>query len=108
MKVWVGENLVHYYVLSRFLISRMLTVTKIPQMKVDDVTEADKLLKQCAPRAMPKPVLLLHLAPACSCTCVIQSRTGGLYDDGFVLQLKCHPMTMTGCENSSGGEEVPC
>lgn len=24
----------HYYVLSRFLISRMLTVTKIPQMKV--------------------------------------------------------------------------
>ena len=34
VKVWVGENLVHYYVLSRFLISRMLTVTKIPQMKV--------------------------------------------------------------------------
>ena len=26
--------MVHYYVLSRFLISRMLTVTKIPQMKV--------------------------------------------------------------------------
>lgn len=24
----------HYYVLSRFLISRMLTVTKIPYMKV--------------------------------------------------------------------------
>ena len=35
VKVWVGENLVHYYILSRFLISRMLTVTKIPQMKVD-------------------------------------------------------------------------
>ena len=34
VKVWVGENLVHYYILSRFLISRMLTVTKIPQMKV--------------------------------------------------------------------------
>ncbi|BDA48634.1 probable 2-phosphoglycerate kinase at N-terminal half [Coccomyxa sp. Obi] len=33
VKVWVGENLAHYYVLSRFLISRMLTVTKIPQMK---------------------------------------------------------------------------
>ena len=33
MKVWVGENLAHYYVLSRFLISRMLTVTKVPQMK---------------------------------------------------------------------------
>ena len=36
VKVWVGENLVHYYVLSRFLISRMLTVTKIPQMKVGE------------------------------------------------------------------------
>ena len=34
VKVWVGENLAHYYVLSRFLISRMLTVTKVPQMKV--------------------------------------------------------------------------
>lgn len=32
--MWVGENLAHYYVLSRFLISRMLTVTKVPQMKV--------------------------------------------------------------------------
>ena len=34
VKVWLGEGMNHYYVLSRFLISRMLTVTKIPCMKV--------------------------------------------------------------------------
>lgn len=31
--MWLGEGTSHYYVLSRFLISRMLTVTKIPYMK---------------------------------------------------------------------------
>ncbi|XP_039780438.1 uncharacterized protein LOC120647638 isoform X2 [Panicum virgatum] len=30
VKVWLGENADHYYILSRFLLSRMLTVTKIP------------------------------------------------------------------------------
>ncbi|XP_060211487.1 uncharacterized protein LOC132638710 [Lycium barbarum] len=30
VKVWLGDNDDHYYVLSRFLLSRMLTVTKIP------------------------------------------------------------------------------
>ena len=34
VKVWLGENQDHYYVLSRFLISRMLTVTMIPYLKV--------------------------------------------------------------------------
>jgi hypothetical protein len=29
VKVWLGEHQSHHYVLSRFLISRMLTVTKI-------------------------------------------------------------------------------
>jgi hypothetical protein len=29
VKVWLGENAHHYYVLSRFLLSRMLTVTKV-------------------------------------------------------------------------------
>lgn len=33
VKVWLGETQAHYYILSRFLISRMLTVTKIPYMK---------------------------------------------------------------------------
>ncbi|KAL8520638.1 hypothetical protein ACS0TY_011249 [Phlomoides rotata] len=28
VKVWLGDNSDHYYVLSRFLLSRMLTVTK--------------------------------------------------------------------------------
>ncbi|KAK4340850.1 hypothetical protein RND71_039351 [Anisodus tanguticus] len=30
VKVWLGDNDDHYYVLSRFLLSRMLIVTKIP------------------------------------------------------------------------------
>ncbi|KAH7288858.1 hypothetical protein KP509_31G047000 [Ceratopteris richardii] len=30
VKVWLGDSANHYYVLSRFLVSRMLTVTKIP------------------------------------------------------------------------------
>nr|QIA97564.1 phosphoglycerate kinase 1 [Celmisia lyallii] len=30
VKVWLGDHADHYYVLSRFLLSRMLTVTKIP------------------------------------------------------------------------------
>jgi hypothetical protein len=34
IKVWLGDNLEHYYILSRYLISRMLTVTKVPQDKV--------------------------------------------------------------------------
>ena len=34
MKVWLGDGMDHYYILSRFLISRVLTVTKIPYMKV--------------------------------------------------------------------------
>jgi hypothetical protein len=29
VKVWLGENADHCYVLSRFLLSRMLTVTKV-------------------------------------------------------------------------------
>lgn len=29
VKVWLGENADHYYVLSRFLLCRMLTVTKV-------------------------------------------------------------------------------
>lgn len=34
VKVRLGEQLEHYYILSRFLVSRMLTVTRIPQYKV--------------------------------------------------------------------------
>jgi len=36
IKVWLGENREHYYILSRFLIARMLTVTRVPQNKVRD------------------------------------------------------------------------
>lgn len=34
VKVWLGKGFKHYYVLSRFLTSRMLTVTKIKPTKV--------------------------------------------------------------------------
>jgi hypothetical protein len=34
VKVWLGEQLQHHYILSRFLICRMLTVTRIPLAKV--------------------------------------------------------------------------
>ncbi|GBF91278.1 2-phosphoglycerate kinase [Raphidocelis subcapitata] len=33
VKVWLGDNMDHYYVLSRFLVCRMLTVTMIPVVK---------------------------------------------------------------------------
>lgn len=35
VKVWLGENADHYYVLSRFLLSRMLTVTKVTCSTID-------------------------------------------------------------------------
>jgi len=34
VKVWLGADRDHYYILSRFLICRMLTVTRIPYIKV--------------------------------------------------------------------------
>lgn len=33
VKVWLGTNADHYYVLSRFLVSRMLLVTKVRTFK---------------------------------------------------------------------------
>ena len=62
VKVWVGENLVHYYVLSRFLISRMLTVTKIPQMKVTSSS------KPCHHRQLALTAHAWHL-PIASSAC---------------------------------------
>nr|GMD55566.1 2-phosphoglycerate kinase [Ipomoea batatas] len=45
VKVWLGENANHYYVLSRFLLSRMLTVTKIPNhVAIKIALELKKLL----------------------------------------------------------------
>ncbi|AQL10248.1 P-loop containing nucleoside triphosphate hydrolase superfamily protein [Zea mays] len=45
VKVWLGENADHYYVLSRFLLSRMLTVTKIPNhVAIKIALELKKLL----------------------------------------------------------------
>jgi hypothetical protein len=35
IRVWLGPNREHHYVLSRYLISRMLTVTRVPQEKVN-------------------------------------------------------------------------
>ncbi|XP_022995206.1 uncharacterized protein LOC111490820 [Cucurbita maxima] len=45
VKVWLGDNADHYYVLSRFLLSRMLTVTKIPNhLAIKIALELKKLL----------------------------------------------------------------
>ncbi|XP_010919578.2 uncharacterized protein [Elaeis guineensis] len=45
VKVWLGDNADHYYVLSRFLLSRMLTVTKIPNhVAIKIALELKKLL----------------------------------------------------------------
>lgn len=45
VKVWLGENANHYYVLSRFLLSRTLTVTKIPNhVAIKIALELKKLL----------------------------------------------------------------
>ncbi|GAQ91979.1 hypothetical protein KFL_008960030 [Klebsormidium nitens] len=45
VKVWIGENSDHYYVLSRFLVSRMLTVTKISNVVAIKIAlELKKLL----------------------------------------------------------------
>ncbi|GKV33819.1 hypothetical protein SLEP1_g42270 [Rubroshorea leprosula] len=45
VKVWLGDNADHYYVLSRFLLSRMSTVTKIPNhIAIKIALELKKLL----------------------------------------------------------------
>ncbi|GMH08777.1 hypothetical protein Nepgr_010617 [Nepenthes gracilis] len=45
VKVWLGDNADHYYVLSRFLLCRMLTVTKIPyHVAIKIALELKKLL----------------------------------------------------------------
>ncbi|CAI7815815.1 unnamed protein product, partial [Closterium sp. NIES-54] len=45
VRVWLGENEDHYYVLSRFLIARMLTVTRMPHVVATKVAlELKKLL----------------------------------------------------------------
>lgn len=48
--MWLGEDRAHYYVLSRFLVSRSLTVTKIPHMKA--VKIALELKKYCVDNDM--------------------------------------------------------
>lgn len=50
VKVWLGEEGSHYYVLSRFLVSRSLTVTKIPHLKA--VKIALELKKFCVDNDM--------------------------------------------------------
>lgn len=45
VRVWLGDNADHYYVLSRFLLCRMLTVTKIPNhVAIKIALELKKLL----------------------------------------------------------------
>jgi hypothetical protein len=53
VKVWLGDTMDHHYVLSRYLISRMLTVTRIPYVKVSSY---------CSCRAcfMPATIVMLQ------------------------------------------------
>ncbi|CAK9218730.1 unnamed protein product [Sphagnum troendelagicum] len=44
VRVWLGENADHYYVLSRFLVSRMLLVTKIPNHVAVKISSELKML----------------------------------------------------------------
>ena len=45
VRVWLGENWKHYYVLSRFLLSRMLTAARVPQRKaIQIMTQLKKSL----------------------------------------------------------------
>ena len=46
VRVWLCGN-DHYYVLSRYLISRTLTVTKIPYVKVSRVLYRVAWVKDC-------------------------------------------------------------
>ena len=78
VKVWLGETQAHYYILSRFLISRMLTVTKIPYMKVGGgaLYPARVRLRACDVPVLgveergrlrsPGPLLLLPAAGTCT------------------------------------------
>ena len=43
--MWLGDTLDHYYVLSRFLVARVLTVTRIPHVVATKIAlELKKLL----------------------------------------------------------------
>ncbi|KAF7824874.1 2-phosphoglycerate kinase isoform B [Senna tora] len=69
VKVWLGDNADHYYVLSRFLLSRMLTVTKIPNhvavkiaLELKKVLIDNSLLDVYATSLLlPFPFLFLHI-----------------------------------------------
>ncbi|GFH11026.1 uncharacterized protein HaLaN_06454, partial [Haematococcus lacustris] len=50
VKVWLGEQLEHHYILSRFLICRILTVTRIPHAKATKI--ALELKKQLVDKDM--------------------------------------------------------
>lgn len=43
VKVWLGDTMEHHYILSRFLISRMLTVARVPITKVGPRSAARRL-----------------------------------------------------------------
>ncbi|KVI07584.1 hypothetical protein Ccrd_014052, partial [Cynara cardunculus var. scolymus] len=60
VKVWLGDDADHYYVLSRFLLSRMLTVTKIPNhVALKIALELKKLLVDNS--LLDVYVIILHL-----------------------------------------------
>ena len=62
VKVLLGEDRNHYYVLSRFLISRSLTVTKIPHLKANKIAlELKKYLVDSGLLEIPQVIKLMDL-----------------------------------------------
>ena len=78
IKVWLGEGLDHYFILSRFLIARVLTVTKVPQDKVSFF-----------------PFFLHQVTPTRSLRHCIQ-----------YPQHRLESLSITGCENCFRGQEM--
>ncbi|KAL5129581.1 2-phosphoglycerate kinase [Glycine soja] len=67
VKVWLGDNADHYYVLSRFLLSRMLTVTKIPNhVAIKIALELKKLLTDNSLLDVSQSDLEVNLFKKCS------------------------------------------
>ncbi|KAJ8747968.1 hypothetical protein K2173_014370 [Erythroxylum novogranatense] len=89
VKVWLGDNADHYYVLSRFLLSRMLTVTKIPNhVAVKIALELKKLLVDNSLLDVSQSDLEANLFKACLLPssyillfCIAYLWSGGLWEE---------------------------
>ncbi|GMH37956.1 hypothetical protein BSKO_05840 [Bryopsis sp. KO-2023] len=80
VRVWLSGSLTHYYVLSRYLISRMLTVTTIPYVK------AVKIALELKKHLVDKQLLDLPQDHMESCLFMIMASKG--YGPRFIQRYK--------------------